>query len=124
MPGYTFKTYIYNGREYYEYDAVPTDRDEYAEPDPKKTPVLVKKDFLFPESLLSLLYLDIRTYEPLFANIAASLRELRRTKEAHFRPPASLASWPPSTFTLNCSRWSGGSACGAYCGMISRESRS
>lgn len=53
MPGYTFKTYIYNGREYYEYDAVPTDQDEYAEPALKKTPVLVKKDFLFPESLLA-----------------------------------------------------------------------
>ena len=89
MPGYTFKTYIYNGREYYEYDAVPTDQDEYAEPALKKTPVLVKKDFLFPESLLSLLYLDIRTYEPLFANIAASLRELRRTKDAHFANQAA-----------------------------------
>ena len=89
MPGYTFKTYIYNGREYYEYDAVPADRDEYEEPDPKKTPVLVKKDFLFPESLLSLLYLDIRAYEPLFAGIAASLRELRRTKGAHFADQAA-----------------------------------
>lgn len=89
MPGYTFKTYIYNGREYYEYDAVPTDQDEYTEPDPKKTPVLVKKDFLFPESLLSLLYLDIRVYEPLFAGIAASLRELRRTKDAHFADQAA-----------------------------------
>lgn len=89
MPDYTFKTYIYNGQEYYEYDAVPTDRDEYAEPDPKKTPVLVKKDFLFPESLLPLLYLDIRAYEPLFAGIVASLRELRRTKDAHFADQAA-----------------------------------
>lgn len=88
MADYTFKTYIYNGREYYEYDAVSMDRDEYAEPDPKKLPALVKKDFLFPESLLSLIYLDIRAYEPLFAGIAASLRELRRTKDAHFADQA------------------------------------
>ena len=89
MADYTFKTYIYNGREYYEYDAVSTDRDEYAEPDPKKLPALVKKDFLFPKSLLSLLYLDIRAYEPLFAGIAASLRELHRTKDAHFAGQAA-----------------------------------
>ena len=84
MPGYTFKTYIYNGREYYEYDAAPMDRDDHADSGPEKTSALVKKEFLFPESLLSLLYLDIRTYGPLFADIAASLRELCRTKDVRF----------------------------------------
>lgn len=84
MPGYTFKTYIYNGREYYEYDAAPMDRDDHADSGPEKISALVKKEFLFPESLLSLLYLDIRTYGPLFADTAASIRELRRTKDVRF----------------------------------------
>lgn len=57
MPDYTFKTYIYNGQEYYEYDADLMDRDENAKFGPKKTPALVKKEFPFPKSLLSLLYL-------------------------------------------------------------------
>lgn len=88
MPGYTFKTYICNGREYYEYDAASTDRDDRTESGPEKTSALVKKEFLFPESLLSLLYLDIRAYEPLFNSIAASLQELRRTKDVRFADQA------------------------------------
>ena len=88
MPGYTFKTYIYNGREYYEYDAAPMDRDDHADSGPEKTSALVKKEFLFPESLLSLLYLDIRAYEPLFNSIAASLQGLRRTKDVRFADQA------------------------------------
>lgn len=89
MPGYTFKTYICNGREYYEYDAASTDRDDRTESGPEKTSALVKKEFLFPESLLSLLYLDIRAYEPLFSSIAVSLRELRRTKDVRFADQAA-----------------------------------
>lgn len=47
MPDYIFKTYIDGGREYYEYtDAA--DREQ-----------TIKKDFPFPESLMSLLYMDI-----------------------------------------------------------------
>lgn len=88
MPGYTFKTYICNGREYYEYDAASTDRDDRTESGPEKTSARVKKEFLFPESLLSLLYLDIRAYEPLFNSIAASLQELRRTKDVRFADQA------------------------------------
>lgn len=65
------------------------DRDEYAESGLKKTPLPCKKEFPFPKNLLSLLYLDIRVYEPLFAGIAASLRELRRTKDACFADQAA-----------------------------------
>ena len=47
MQNYIFKTYIDGGREYYEYtDAA--DREQ-----------TIKKDFPFPESLMSLLYMDI-----------------------------------------------------------------
>lgn len=88
MPGYTVKTYICNGREYYEYDAASTDRDNRTESGPEKTSARVKKEFLFPKSLLSLLYLDIRAYEPLFNSIAASLQELRRTKDVRFADQA------------------------------------
>ena len=47
MHNYIFRTYIDGGREYYEYtDAA--DREQ-----------TIKKDFPFPESLMSLLYMDI-----------------------------------------------------------------
>ncbi|MFR0798586.1 MAG: hypothetical protein ACLSHJ_07450 [Oscillospiraceae bacterium] len=47
MHTYIFRTYIDGGREYYEYtDAA--DREQ-----------TIKKDFPFPESLMSLLYMDI-----------------------------------------------------------------
>ena len=53
MPDYIFKTYINGGREYYEYtDAA--DREQ-----------TIKKDFPFPESLMSLLYMDIWELEPI-----------------------------------------------------------
>ena len=45
MSYFIFKTYIADGREYYEYTA-----------DGEQT---IKKDFPFPESLMSLLYMDI-----------------------------------------------------------------
>ena len=53
MSNYLFKTYIDSGREYYEYtDAA--DREQ-----------TIKKDFPFPESLMSLLYMDIWELEPI-----------------------------------------------------------
>ena len=53
MPDYIFKTYIDSGREYYEYtDAA--DREQ-----------TIKKDLPFPESLMSLLYMDIWELEPI-----------------------------------------------------------
>ena len=53
MHTYIFRTYIDGGREYYEYtDAA--DREQ-----------TIKKDFPFPESLMSLLYMDIWELEPI-----------------------------------------------------------
>ena len=53
MHNYIFRTYIDGGREYYEYtDAA--DREQ-----------TIKKDFPFPESLMSLLYMDIWELEPI-----------------------------------------------------------
>ena len=53
MHTYIFKTYIDGGREYYEYtDAADRERT-------------IKKDFPFPESLMSLLYMDIWELEPI-----------------------------------------------------------
>ncbi len=53
MSNYLFKTYIDGVREYYEYtDAA--DREQ-----------TIKKDFPFPESLMSLLYMDIWELEPI-----------------------------------------------------------
>lgn len=53
MHNYIFRTYINGGREYYEYtDAA--DREQ-----------TIKKDFPFPESLMSLLYMDIWELEPI-----------------------------------------------------------
>lgn len=53
MHTYLFKTYINGGREYYEYtDAA--DREQ-----------TIRKDFPFPESLMSLLYMDIWELEPI-----------------------------------------------------------
>ena len=44
MQNYIFKTYIDGGREYYEYTDI-ADREQ-----------TIKKDFPFPESLMSLLF--------------------------------------------------------------------
>ena len=53
MHNYIFRTYIDGGREYYEYtDAADRERT-------------IKKDFPFPESLMSLLYMDIWELEPI-----------------------------------------------------------
>ena len=61
MPDYIFKTYIDGGREYYEYtDAA--DREQ-----------TIKKDFPFPESLMSLLYMDIWELEPITKRVDKAL---------------------------------------------------
>ena len=52
MPKYVYKTYISEGREYYEI----SNTQQYS--------VTTKKDFPFPESLISLLYMDIWELEP------------------------------------------------------------
>ena len=60
MSKFIFKTYIADGREYYEYAV-----------DGEQT---IKKDFPFPESLMSLLYMDIWELEPITKKMVKALR--------------------------------------------------
>ncbi len=53
---YAFKTYIANGREYYEYSIDALTSEQRRQLERYEHPVVIKKDFPFPESLLSLLY--------------------------------------------------------------------
>jgi len=73
MTGYTFKTYIADGREWFEYC-----EEEIS------TSQRTKKDFPFPESLLKLLYLDIWSLEPLTKKIEKALINLYQTKEEQY----------------------------------------
>ena len=69
MPDYIFKTYIDSGREYYEYtDAA--DREQ-----------TIKKDFPFPESLMSLLYMDIWELEPITKKMDKALLSFYQSKD-------------------------------------------
>ena len=69
MPDYIFKTYIDSGREYYEYtDAA--DREQ-----------TIKKDFPFPESLMSLLYMDIWELEPITKKMDKALMAFYQSKD-------------------------------------------
>ena len=69
MQNYIFKTYIDNGREYYEYtDAA--DREQ-----------TIKKDFPFPESLMSLLYMDIWELEPITKKMDKALLSFYQSKD-------------------------------------------
>ena len=67
MSNFIFKTYIADGREYYEYTA-----------DGEQT---IKKDFPFPESLMSLLYMDIWEIEPITKKMEKALRTFYQSKE-------------------------------------------
>ena len=67
MSNIIFKTYIADGREYYEYTA-----------DGEQT---IKKDFPFPESLMSLLYMDIWEIEPITKKMEKALRTFYQSKE-------------------------------------------
>jgi len=67
MSNFIFKTYIADGREYYEYTA-----------DGEQT---IKKDFPFPESLMSLLYMDICGLEPITKKMDKALRTFYQSKE-------------------------------------------
>ncbi len=73
MAGYTFKTYIADGREWLEYG-----EDEISGCQK------VKKDFPFPESLLKLLYLDVWALEPLAKKIEKALLNLYQTREEQY----------------------------------------
>lgn len=69
MSDYIFKTYIDSGREYYEYtDAA--DREQ-----------TIKKDFPFPESLMSLLYMDIWELEPITKKMDKALMSFYQSKD-------------------------------------------
>ena len=69
MPDYIFKTYIDGGREYYQYtDAA--DRDQ-----------TIKKDFPFPESLMSLLYMDIWELEPITRKMDKALLSFYQSRD-------------------------------------------
>ena len=69
MPDYIFKTYIDSGREYYEYtDAA--DREQ-----------TIKKDFPFPESLMSLLYMDIWELEPITRKMDKALLSFYQSRD-------------------------------------------
>ena len=72
---YTFKTYIANGREYYEYSVDTLAWTERSELERCGQPTIIKKDFPFPESLLSLLYLDLGTVELLTKKIDKAIGE-------------------------------------------------
>ena len=69
MSNYLFKTYIDSGREYYEYtDAA--DREQ-----------TIKKDFPFPESLMSLLYMDIWELEPITKKMDRALMSFYQSRD-------------------------------------------
>ena len=69
MADYIFKTYIDSGREYYEYtDAA--DREQ-----------TIKKDLPFPESLMSLLYMDIWELEPITKKMDKALLSFYQSKD-------------------------------------------
>ena len=69
MQNYIFKTYIDGGRECYEYtDAA--DREQ-----------TIKKDFPFPESLMSLLYMDIWELESITRKMDKALLSFYQSKD-------------------------------------------
>ena len=69
MHTYIFKTYIDGGREYYEYtDAAGR----------KQT---IKKDFPFPESLMSLLYMDIWELESITKRMDKALMSFYQSRD-------------------------------------------
>lgn len=69
MHNYIFKTYIDGVREYYEYtDAA--DREQ-----------TIKKDFPFPESLMSLLYMDIWELEPITKRMDKALMSFYQSRD-------------------------------------------
>lgn len=82
--GYTFKTYIADGREHYEYSTDALTWLERSELESSGQPVTTKKDFPFPESLLSLLYFDTRELDPLMKRISKAIREFLPTADERY----------------------------------------
>ena len=69
MADYIFKTYIDSGREYYEYTDT-ADREQ-----------TIKKDLPFPESLMSLLYMDIWELESITKKMDKALLSFYQSKD-------------------------------------------
>ena len=82
--GYTFKAYIANGREYYEYSTDALTREERDELERRGQSAAIKKDFPFPESLLELLYLDTDEVDLLVKRIDKAIREFLPTKDERY----------------------------------------
>lgn len=82
--GYTFKTYIANGREYYEYSVDTLTWLERGELERSRRPAVIKKDFPFPESLLALLYFDTHELDPLMKRIDKAIREFLPTADERY----------------------------------------
>ena len=82
--GYTFKTYISNGHEHYEYSTDALTQRERDELERTGRPVTIKKDFPFPESLLTLLYLDTDKLDLLVKRIDKAVREFLPTKDERY----------------------------------------
>lgn len=70
MIRYEFKTYLSGGREYLLYHEVDLCNTEWT-----------RKDFAFPDNLISLLYMDIWQYEPLTKKAERTLEEYYQTKD-------------------------------------------
>lgn len=81
---YTFRTYIANGREYYEYSVDALTWLERSELESNCQLTLIKKDFPFPENLLSLLYLDTDKLDLLVKRIDKAIREFLPTKDERY----------------------------------------
>lgn len=81
---YTFKTYIANGREYYEYSVDALTWLERSELESNCQLTLIKKDFPFSENLLSLLYLDTDKLDLLVKRIDKAIREFLPTKDERY----------------------------------------
>ena len=74
MLQYTFKTYIFGGVEHYVYG------EAYAD-----DTVISSQAVTFPDSLLSLAYMDIDTVEPIIQKLNDALWQLTLTQEQQYQ---------------------------------------
>ncbi len=81
---YTFKTYIANGREHYEYSIDALSEGQRRQLEEFEQPAVIKKDFPFPESLLTLLYLDTEPVDRLVKSADKAIREFLPTKDERY----------------------------------------
>ena len=79
---YTYKVWIVDGKEHFEYGNGQTR----------------KKDFPFAESLMKLLYLDIWSFADLFEGMGKSIVKLYETKEQQYSDEGALCAGVGSGF--------------------------